>query len=68
MIFTYRERVLSTQSIENINQTIIEHQRILEGLLKRDGSLAEWYMGEHLHNVSERLVRHLKEYKNNLKE
>jgi DNA-binding GntR family transcriptional regulator len=61
---THRERVMSTQSIENINQSIIEHQRIMDGLLKRDGNLAEWYMGEHLHNVSERLVKHLKENKN----
>jgi len=61
---THRERVMSTQSLENINQSIIEHQRIMDGLAKRDGNLAEWYMGEHLHNVSERLVKHLKENKN----
>ena len=58
---THRERVMSIQSIENINRTLIEHQRILDGLVKRDGNLAEWYMGEHLHNVSERLVKHLNE-------
>ena len=65
---TYRERVMSTHSIENINQSIIEHQRIMDGLLKRDGNLAEWYMGEHLHNVSERLVKHLNENKSKYKE
>ena len=56
---THRERVMSTQSIENIHLTLREHQRILDGLEKRDGDLAEWFMGEHLHNVSERLVKHL---------
>ena len=60
---TYRERVMSTHSIENINQSMIEHQKIMDGLKKRDCNLAEWYMGEHLHNVSERLVKHLKENK-----
>lgn len=53
---THRERVLSIQSRENIEQTLIEHERILDGLMKRDGNLAEWFMGEHLHNVSERMV------------
>jgi len=57
---TYRERVLSIESGNNIHQTLIEHQRIFDGLKKRDGNLAEWYMGEHLHNVCERLVKHLK--------
>ena len=61
---THRERVMSTHSIENINQSIIEHQRIMDAIAIRDGNLAEWYMGEHLHNVSERLVKHLKENKN----
>lgn len=65
---TYRERVMSTHSLENINQSIIEHQRILDGLIKRDSNLAEWYMGEHLHNVSERLVKHLNENKSRYKE
>ena len=56
---TYRERVLSIQSGNNIQQTLIEHQKIFDGLAKRDGNLAEWYMGEHLHNVCERLVKHI---------
>jgi DNA-binding GntR family transcriptional regulator len=63
---THRERVMSIQAVENIRQTLIEHQNILEGLVKRDGNLAEWYMGEHLHNVSDRLVKHLSESKKNL--
>ena len=51
--------MLSIRTIDNIQQTLIEHQNILDGLLKRDGDLAEWYMGEHLHNVSERLIKDL---------
>ncbi len=65
---THRERAMSILSVENIKETLIEHQRILDGLIKRDGNLAEWFMGEHLHNVSERLVGHLKEHKNSFKE
>ncbi|MCJ7518758.1 MAG: FCD domain-containing protein, partial [Anaerolineaceae bacterium] len=56
---TYRERKLSIQAGNNVHQTLIEHQRIFEGIAKRDGNLAEWFMGEHLHNVCERLVEHL---------
>jgi DNA-binding GntR family transcriptional regulator len=63
---TYRERMLSIRAIDNIKQTLVEHQRILDGLIKRDGNLAEWYMGEHLHNVSERLIKYLAENKNNI--
>lgn len=53
---THRERVLSIQSKENVELTLVEHQRILAALIKRDGNQAEWYMGEHLHNVCLRLV------------
>ena len=63
---THRERMLSIHAIENIQQTLVEHQHILDGLMKRDGNLAEWYMGEHLHNVSERLIKYLAENKNNI--
>lgn len=62
---TYRERVLSLQSEENVEMTLVEHQRIVDALVKRDAKMAEWLMGEHLHNVSERLVKHLDENKIN---
>ena len=53
---TYRERMLSIKSRENIEQTLVEHRRILDALKKRDAKLAEWFMGEHIHNVCMRLV------------
>lgn len=57
---TYRERKLSVKSKENIKQTLVEHRCILEGLQKRDPQLAEWFMGEHIHNVSLRLIEMVK--------
>ena len=61
MDLTHRERIMSTQMPENVEQTLIEHQRILDGLKKRDANLAEWFMGEHLSKVCERLTRFLSE-------
>ncbi len=54
---TYRVRVLSLQSVENIEQTLIEHQKILDGLKQRDIELAEKYVCEHIHKVCERMVK-----------
>jgi len=56
---TYRERVLSLQSKENVRDTLVEHKRILEALIDRDGNQAAWLMGEHLNNVCNRLIKHL---------
>ncbi len=53
---TYRERVLSTHSMENIQETLIEHNRIVDALLVRDGEAASQRMAEHLENVRERLI------------
>jgi DNA-binding GntR family transcriptional regulator len=57
---THRERLLSIKAVENIEQTLLEHRNILDGLIKRDPNMAEWFMGEHLHNVCERLVKFIK--------
>jgi len=57
---TYRERKLSVRSAENIKQTLVEHRRILEALQKKDSQQAEWFMGEHIHNVSIRLIEIVK--------
>lgn len=57
---TYRERKLSIKSTENIKQTLVEHRRILEALQKRDAQLTEWFMGEHIHNVCNRLIEIVK--------
>jgi DNA-binding GntR family transcriptional regulator len=53
---TYRERVLSTRSVENVEKTIIEHNCIVEALLQRDEKKAEECMAKHLENVRERLI------------
>ncbi len=61
---TYRERVLSTRSLENIKSTIIEHNKIVDALVKRDGQAAEKCMAEHLENVRRRLVSLIKDSPN----
>lgn len=57
----YRVRVLSLQSQENVEQTLIEHQKILDALVQRDGDLAEKAMYDHLINVCDRIVKLLQE-------
>jgi len=54
---TYRERVLSLRSSDNVRETLHEHQRIVEALHQRNGELASRRMSEHLHAVSERLMQ-----------
>ncbi len=61
---TYRERVLSTRSSENIEKTLVEHNRIYDALSKRDGLKAEQCMAEHLENVRERLIEFMKKHPN----
>lgn len=61
---TYRERVLSTRSLENIKSTIIEHNKIVDALVRRDGQAAEKCMAEHLENVRRRLVSLIKDSPN----
>jgi DNA-binding GntR family transcriptional regulator len=58
---THRERVLSTRSPENIKKTLVEHKRILEALVNRDGEKASQFMGEHLHNVCQRVLEIVKQ-------
>ncbi len=57
---TYRERILSMRSSENVRLTLIEHQKILDALVERDGKKAEWLMGEHLAKVSQRLISYIR--------
>lgn len=58
---TYRERMMSIRSKENVAATVLEHQHVINALLERDGDKAAWYMAEHLKNVSDRLVNLLRE-------
>lgn len=57
----YRVRVLSLQSQENVEKTLIEHQKILDALVQRDGDLAEKAMNDHLIKVCDRIVKLLQE-------
>lgn len=58
---THRERIMSIKILDNVNQSITEHIRILDGLKQRDANLAERFMEEHLSNVSERLIKYVRE-------
>jgi DNA-binding GntR family transcriptional regulator len=60
---TYRERVISLHTTETFEQTIIEHERVVKALLKRDGDEAAWFMGEHLKNASDRVTAYLRSSK-----
>jgi len=62
---THRERIISIRSPENVKETIIEHERIVQALIKRDGDKAAWFMGEHLKRVSDRIIKIMLENKNN---
>lgn len=62
---TYRERIISIRSLENVKETIIEHERIVQALLERDGEKAAWFMGEHLKRVSDRIINIMQENNNN---
>ena len=52
----YRGRVLANYNKSTLKKTLEEHEKILEAILNRDADKAAWYMGEHLQNVSDRLV------------
>lgn len=61
---TYRERVLSTRSPENVEKTIVEHKCIVDALLKRDSEEAGKCMAQHLENVRERLIDFMRKHPN----
>lgn len=65
---TYRERMISIRSLENVKETLLEHERILNALMERDGDKAAWFMGEHLKRASDRIIKIMREHKNNGKE
>lgn len=53
---TYRERVLSLSSIENVKESLREHERIVNAFRQRDGRLAMGMMREHISSVKNRLL------------
>jgi DNA-binding GntR family transcriptional regulator len=53
---TYRERLLSVTSQENVTESLREHERILEAFKQRDGRQAAEMMREHIRNVKGRVL------------
>jgi DNA-binding GntR family transcriptional regulator len=54
---THRERILSLESLENVRESCVEHQRIVEALHQRDGELAGRLMREHICAVRDRMLQ-----------
>jgi len=53
---TYRIRVISLQSIENIELSFKEHLKILDSLIARNEELSIKYINDHLQKTTERMV------------
>jgi DNA-binding GntR family transcriptional regulator len=52
---TYRWRILSLQSLENIRLSLIEHQNIAKALRQKDSALAGKLMGDHIRAARDRI-------------
>jgi DNA-binding GntR family transcriptional regulator len=52
----YRGRVLANNEFSILEQTLKEHEAIYNAIVNRNADKAAWFMGEHLQNVSDRLV------------
>lgn len=53
---TYRWRIISLRSQENVRLSLIEHQGIAKALRQRDASKAGKLMGDHIRSASERMI------------
>jgi len=53
---TYRERLLSLESAENVKKSLTEHRKIINAFQKKNGRLAKKMMSEHICNVKKRLL------------
>jgi DNA-binding GntR family transcriptional regulator len=58
---TYRERLIALESRENVEESIIEHQRIVDALIEQDEKLAGRMMRRHIECVKKRVINHLKQ-------
>lgn len=56
---TYRERVLSMQSADNLRHTLVEHRRVLDCLRERDGKTAGELMSKHIGDALVRMEQFL---------
>jgi DNA-binding GntR family transcriptional regulator len=52
---TYRWRILSLQSLENIQLSLNEHQNIAKALRQKDSVLAGKLMGDHIRAARDRI-------------
>jgi DNA-binding GntR family transcriptional regulator len=53
---TYRWRIISLRSQENVRLSLIEHQGIAQALRQRNGSKAGKLMGDHIRSARERMI------------
>jgi len=56
---TYRERILSIESEDNIRASCAEHEQIVLSLRQRDAELAGTRMWEHIWGVRERMLQYV---------
>ena len=56
---SYRWRIISLKSQENVRLTLIEHQAIAQALRQRDGQKAGKLMGDHIRSASERMIEEI---------
>ena len=56
---SYRWRIISLKSQENVRLTLIEHQGIAQALRQRDGKKAGKLMGDHIRSASERMIEEI---------
>ena len=56
---TYRERVLSLKSLENVRASCVEHHRIVTALRERDAEGAGTAMWEHIWAVKDRMLEYV---------
>ncbi len=54
---TYRWRILSLNSKEDIRASLKEHKKIADAVQNRDAATASRLMGEHIQNAKNRIVR-----------
>jgi len=56
---SYRWRIISLKSQENVRLTLIEHQGIAQALRQRDGPKAGKLMGDHIRSARERMIEEI---------
>ncbi len=54
---TYRERILSLESLDNVRASLTEHRKIVQALRNHDASLAARLMSEHICAARDRILQ-----------